>query len=80
MFIEKYNSEQEDDKKKEIEQTFFVYLLYSYISGNKGNFALHLASNPNIKIKPESHDDEKESDIYLNVPTYIKEGLEWLLK
>lgn len=79
IFYDDYFSEKLPEKKNEIERVFFTYLIYSYIKGRKGNFALHLASNPKIKMKPEKVEDQNESDIYLNVPSYIKEGLEWLL-
>lgn len=79
LFYDSYNSEQDENKKNEIEKIFFTYLLYSYIKGSKGGFALTLASNPNIKKKPEKSEEEKESDIYLKVPSYIEEGLKWLL-
>lgn len=80
VFIDEYQAEQDIVKKDDIEKIFFVYLLYSYIEGKKGNFALNLASSQSIRRKPAEKVDEKNSEIYLKVPTYIKEGLEWLLK
>ncbi|MBU1143902.1 MAG: AAA family ATPase [Firmicutes bacterium] len=79
LFYERYNAEAIESKKKLIEKIFFTNLLYEYIKNSKGNFALALASNPNIKRKPTEVVNEKEHEIYLSVPEYIKEGLEWLL-
>ena len=79
LFYESYILETNIDKKNIIEKLFFVNLLYEYIKNKKGDYALSIATSPNIKQKPLLIEDEKESDIYLSVPEYIKEGLEWLL-
>ena len=80
LFWNKYETEQNNDKKKIIEKIFFTYLFYSYIKENKGEFALILASDDNIKVEPAIEAQKKDTDIYLKVPTYIEEGLKWLLK
>ena len=79
LFYDRYDLEQDVSKKNVIERIFFTHLLYSYIKDAKGNFALALASNPNIKKRPVNIEGEKESDVYLKVPSYIEEGLKWLL-
>jgi predicted ATP-dependent endonuclease of OLD family len=76
----KYDTETDSDKKKIIEKIFFTVLFYEYVKDRKGDFALELATNKNIKIKPVNETDCKDTEVYLTVPTYIKEGLEWLLK
>ena len=65
IFKEKLDSESEDIKKF-YEKIFFINLVYHYIRNCKGEFALNILSNPKFNT--------------LNIPTYIKEGVEWLIK
>ncbi len=51
-----------EDNKDLVEKMFFTNLFYHYVKDKKGSFALELFN----------HIDE------INVPTYIKEGIEWL--
>ncbi len=63
-YFEKYQSSQCDDEKKLIEKLFFANLFLDYARSSKGDLALKILTGDLI---------EK-----ILVPTYIREGLEWL--
>ena len=48
--------------KSLVEKMFFTNLFYHYVRDKKGSFALDLFNNVDR----------------INIPTYIKEGIEWL--
>lgn len=65
IFQPSYIAESDLGKKKLIEKLFFACVFYHYVKNKKGQFALDILLNGKEKII---------------VPTYIKEGLEWLLQ
>jgi hypothetical protein len=48
-----------------LEKVFFANLFLSYVENKKGDFALWLLTN-DILLR------------FINIPTYVREGLEWL--
>jgi len=78
LFLETWDTETDTNKKLRIEKIFSAYLFYQYIKDRKGDFSLKIASDENILL----HVDEGRIDgkVYLKIPEYIKEGLEWLLQ
>lgn len=55
----------QEDKSGVVEKVFFAELFYKYAKRKKGDFALFLATDDTIE---------------LNVPEYIRKGLQWLFK
>lgn len=55
----------EDKDKNDLEKVFFANLFLSYVEAKKGDFALWLLTNE-VLLR------------FINIPTYIQEGLEWL--
>ncbi|MEK0314901.1 ATP-dependent nuclease [Cohnella sp. 56] len=73
-YYEKYTSTNDAEYQTDIEKICFANLFLSYAENKKGDLALNILS-ANI-----SSDPDKEHYLIddLIVPTYIKEGLEWL--
>lgn len=54
-------------QKTEYEKLFFAEIFYEYVDGSKGDIALSILVDKNINSK-------------IKVPTYIEEGVKWLLE
>lgn len=63
-YSEKYSSLKDTDEKSLIEKVFFANLFLSYCKSAKGDLALNIVTSDLISE--------------LQIPQYIKEGLEWL--
>lgn len=75
-YFEKYTFLMDEESKKDVEKLFFANLFLSYAENKKGDLALSIIS------KNISEEDKVFQYIIddLEVPQYIKEGLEWLRK
>lgn len=64
-YYKKYSNVTEQKDRDDLERVFFANLFLSYVANKKGDFALWLLTN-NVLVR------------FINIPTYIQEGLKWL--